>query len=70
MHDDLAPDEHSLPLWLTDEGFEAGDDLADFDAYQCDRCSDYGGIDDATTIEIDGDLEYLCEQCAAQVAGS
>jgi hypothetical protein len=56
----------NIPTWLTDMGFEAGDDLADYDAFECDRCGLIGDIDDSIGAwDEAGHRVYLCEACAA-----
>lgn len=61
-----------IPEWLAQEGFEEGDDLAEFDAFECDACrargvSRVGLIEDATTVEGDWGNEYICPECTGRI---
>lgn len=58
---DLDP---KVPNWLIEMEYEAGDDLADFDAFECDRCHEIWDIEDSIAAEGEDGRELLCPICA------
>jgi hypothetical protein len=56
--------EPTIPTWLIAMGYEAGDDLADFDAFECERCSVIGDIGDSIEVEGDCGRELVRPACA------
>lgn len=59
----------TIPPWLIELEYEPGDDLADYDAFECEGSC--GGqiwdIDDSTRRVVDGEKVLLCPFCAGLI---
>ncbi len=54
-----------IPAWLIEMGYEEGDDLADFDAFECERCGRILDNDDSIRAQdSDGDNILICPRCS------
>lgn len=52
-----------IPDWLIEMEYEIGDDLADFDAFECEKCGAIWDIDDSIAVEGPEGRELRCPVC-------